>query len=538
MLREPLRPLQIQAIRIGLFVVLLACIGLFVVLRYLIFPGFIHWEEQEAEQNIQRINNSIERELKTLDIRNLDWANRDDTVTFIVRGEEAYVQSNLLGDIVESLDLDYLQFLKLSGESRWLGSSARISDEDVAIINGLNRNLLQAQASPGESEPQISKHSGIVTVAGKLFIFSMRPIVRSAGDGPAQGMLLMGQFIDTEKLQEQTLISFTFEPLTQDALDPLAANILERIHTGTPYPIEKTDNESFVMFSVVKDIMGQEAFLLRTNYPGKISRHGIKLIEEAMFFSIVGSVALLAILLFLLNRIIITPIHELTVHVHSVIRSQDYSRHTGMDRKDDIGILARTFDRLLVQMGSQTTALLEANKLLEKSSLTDALTGIANRRKLDLFLEQVWQQHLRQQEPLTMIVCDLDHFKLYNDTYGHDQGDTCLKIVARVLTDSLYRPTDLVCRYGGEEFVVLLPNTDIAGGELIALKICNVLHDQQIEHSSSPTLPVVTMSFGVATMIPEDKQGRDALFKAADQALYKAKEQGRNRVCTFSHICL
>lgn len=536
--RESLRPLEIQTIRIGLFVILLACIGLFVVLRYLIFPGFIHLEEQEAQQNIQRIKNSIERELQTLDIRNLDWASWDDTVTFIESGDEAYVQSNLVGEIVEKLELDYLQFLTLSGESRWLGSTSLISDEDVATINALNENLLQTKSSAGEGDRQVTAHRGIVTVAEKLFILSRRPIVLSTGEGLSHGMLLMGKFIDIDKLQEQTRIAFTFEYLARNPLDPLTADILRQIHTGTPYPIEKTDNENFIMHSAVKDITGQEAFLLRTNSPREISRQGIKLIKEAMLFSIVGALVLLAILLFLLNRIIITPIHKLTVHVHSVIKSQDYSRQIGMDRKDDIGILARIFDRLLMQIGSQTTALLEANKLLEKSSLTDALTGIANRRKLDLSLEQAWQQHLRQQEPLTMIMCDLDHFKLYNDTYGHDQGDTCLKIVAQVLNDSLHRPADLVSRYGGEEFALLMPNTDTAGGELVAANIRKALLDQKIEHSSSPTLPVVTMSLGVATMIPEDNQERDALFKAADQALYKAKEQGRNQVCTSFHICL
>ncbi len=538
MLRDSLRPLEIQTIRIGLFVILLACIGMFIVLRYLIFPGFIHLEEQEAKQNMQRINNSIDLELQTLDIRTLDWSAWDDTVTFIETGNKEYVQSNLVGNIVEKLDLHYLQFLTLSGESRWQGSAPMISDEDVATISALNKNLLQAQSQEEEVARQVSAHMGVVAVADKLFVLSGRPIVSSTGEGPSHGMLLMGKFIDVDKLQEQTRISFTFESLTGKSLDPLTVDILQQIHTGTTHPIEKMDKENFIMHSIVKDITGRDAFLLRTNYPREISRQGIQLIKKAMLFSVVGSLVLLTILLFLLNRIILTPIHKLTVHVHSVMKTQDYRRQIGMDRKDDIGILASTFDRLLIQMGAQTTSLFEANKLLEKSSLTDALTGIANRRKFDLSFEQEWQQHLRRQEPLTMIMCDLDHFKLYNDTYGHDQGDSCLKIVAQVLSDSLHRPADLVSRYGGEEFALLLPNTDTEGGALIAANICKALIDKQIEHSSSPTSSVVTMSLGVATMIPEDKQDQDALLKSSDQALYKAKAQGRNQVCTSSHICI
>lgn len=538
MLRDSIRPLEIQIIRIGLFIILLGCIGLFIVLRYFILPGFVHLEVREAQQSIQRINNSIEGELQTLDIRTLDWSARDDTVTFIKTGDEEYIQSNLVGGIVEKLDLHYLQFLTLSGESRWQGSTPTVSDEDVVAINALNKNLLQVQSPEEEADRQVSPKNGVIAVADKLFILSMRPIVSSTGKGPSHGMLLMGKFIDTDKLQEQTGISFTFEYLAGNSLDPITADILQQIHKGTPYPIKKMDKENFVMSATVKDITGREAFLLRTNYPKEISRAGILLVKKAMFFSIVGALLLFAILLLLLNRVLLTPIHRLSVHVHSVLKTEDYSRQIGMDRKDDIGILAGTFDRLLMQMGSQTAALLEANKLLEKSSLTDALTGIANRRKLDLSLEQAWQNHLRQQEPLTMIMCDLDHFKLYNDTYGYDKGDTCLKIVAQVLSDSLNRPSDLVSRYGGEEFALLLPNTDTAGAALIAANISKALFDQQIEHNSSPTSPVVTISLGVTTMIPEDRQDQDALLKSADQALCRAKAQGRNQVCTSSHICI
>ncbi len=257
-----------------------------------------------------------------------------------------------------------------------------------------------------------------------------------------------------------------------------------------------------------------------------------------MIFSIIGALILLILLLFLLNRIILNPVHRLTVHVRSVIKTQDYSRQTGMDRKDDIGILARTFDRLVVQIGSQTEALLEANTQLEESSLTDPLTGIANRRSFDHTLKQEWKRLHRQQEPLTMIMCDLDHFKLYNDTYGHDQGDVCLKGVARLLKESLKRPADFVSRYGGEEFVLLLPSTNTAGGEFIATNICKALTELQIEHSSSPVLPLVTMSLGVASIIPDSKQDPGELLRAADQALYAAKAQGRNQVCGSTDTCI
>ncbi len=538
MSRDFLRSLETQAVVIGIFVILLSCLGLFSVLRYLVIPGFTHLGEQQAQQNILRINNGIKRELQVLNILALDWASRDDTVSFVETGNDGYIQINLAGDILENLDLHYLQFLTLSGESRWLGRSSLVPFEDVATITALNRNLLQSQFSSGDEGVNPAVSSGVVAVADKPFLLSAYPVVGSTEEGPLLGMLLMGKFVDIDELQERLLISFSFEYLARSKLDSDTADILRQIHTSSSYSIGKKEKDTLVMHSIVEDITGKEAFLLSTNYPRHISGQALDLIEEAMAFSIVGALVLIAMLLLWLNRIIFTPVQKLTVHVRSVIKSQDYGSRTCMDRKDEIGILARTFDRLLVQMGSQTMALLEANKMLEKSSLTDALTGIANRRQLDLSLEQAWQHHIREHEPLTMIMCDIDHFKLYNDTYGHDRGDTCLKIVSRMLSGALHRPSDVVSRYGGEEFVLLLPNTNTAGGELVAANISKALFDQQIEHSASPTLSVVTISMGIATLIPDGKEDRNALLKAADQALYAAKEGGRNQVCCSSHACV
>ncbi len=174
------------------------------------------------------------------------------------------------------------------------------------------------------------------------------------------------------------------------------------------------------------------------------------------------------------------------------------------------------------------------NKELEQLSISDGLTGIANRRRFDEILQKEWLRHARENEELSLILCDIDYFKKYNDCYGHQRGDECLKAVAEAMNLFCKRPTDLVARYGGEEFVILLPNTSVNGASSIAEKIRAAVENLNIDHSKSDVSQYVTLSLGVSSMIPPQKVSPDFIVKKADKALYKAKEIGRNRVCLES----
>ena len=174
----------------------------------------------------------------------------------------------------------------------------------------------------------------------------------------------------------------------------------------------------------------------------------------------------------------------------------------------------------------------KANRELQRLSAIDGLTGIANRRCFDETLLREWRRCSRSELPLSLLVLDVDLFKLFNDHYGHQMGDECLKIVAHTLEETTQRPNDLVTRYGGEEFAAILPETDaevaLAVGEAMRARIEGL----RIDHAWSSVAQVVTISVGVACVIPprDSEAGIPALIKAADDALYRAKEAGRNRV--------
>lgn len=178
----------------------------------------------------------------------------------------------------------------------------------------------------------------------------------------------------------------------------------------------------------------------------------------------------------------------------------------------------------------QTRQKLErANEQLKHQVSIDGLTGIANRRRFDEYLEIEWRRLARENLVLCLILCDVDFFKSYNDTYGHQAGDTCLRTCASVLSNSVHRPADLVARYGGEEFAVILPNTDSGGGLYVAEAIRAGLYSLKLPHIRSES-GFVSLSCGVACMIPNHQTEPADLIALADQALYEAKEKGRNCV--------
>lgn len=168
------------------------------------------------------------------------------------------------------------------------------------------------------------------------------------------------------------------------------------------------------------------------------------------------------------------------------------------------------------------------DQLASLSSL-DGLTGIANRRRFDEFLRMEWNRGLRERSSLSILILDIDHFKRYNDSFGHVAGDECIKAVAAGLSDVIHRSTDLIARYGGEEFGIVLPNTGITGIEFLSKMIIQAVERLNIPHPDSPVASHVTVSIGGASVEPSEDLSLTDFIQAADKALYQSKQGGRNR---------
>jgi diguanylate cyclase (GGDEF)-like protein len=196
-----------------------------------------------------------------------------------------------------------------------------------------------------------------------------------------------------------------------------------------------------------------------------------------------------------------------------------------------VDYITKPFSAVVVKARVGTHAELKRHRdFLESISYLDGLTSIANRRKFNEYLDLTWSFAERDLLPISMILMDIDHFKQFNDNYGHQEGDACLVQIAQALSEAVVRKTDFVARYGGEEFAYILPNTNIDNATIIAEKLRLSIMALQIPHAYSSAGNIATISLGVATIIPDRNSSSHALIKAADDALYRSKESGRNRV--------
>lgn len=248
---------------------------------------------------------------------------------------------------------------------------------------------------------------------------------------------------------------------------------------------------------------------------------------------------------------VIDPLGRISAAANRIRQGDTHTTIPSVPRQDEIGTLAESLQAMYQQIKdkrahledlvAQRTQELEhlnhkleaSNQKLQLLSDSDALLGIANRRCFDAHLQVEWQRAHRQQSPLSLLLLDIDHFKAYNDHYGHLAGDACLKRMASLMDQSLKRPSDLLARFGGEEFAIVLAATELQGALAVAEQIHTNVAKAKLPHAASASGKILTVSIGVATLIPNEID-TTTLVDLADKALYKAKAKGRNRTESLS----
>lgn len=233
----------------------------------------------------------------------------------------------------------------------------------------------------------------------------------------------------------------------------------------------------------------------------------------------------IAALLFM-HFLILKPIHTLRTQMKWIIDNQTFKPiDTSTHNNDEFKALALNFNSLIDQVIKQ-------NEALENLSLTDPLTQLQNRRSMEKFIDTLSGFLKRQKKHLAIMMIDIDHFKLYNDSYGHIQGDEIIKRVAQVILQHSSRSSDFVARYGGEEFAIILSDTELENAKIIAEEIRNEVASLLLPHKASITAPYVTISIGLASALVKDKNEVLHLMAQADDALYNAKLNGRNTIAS------
>ncbi|HEY9118932.1 MAG TPA: CHASE4 domain-containing protein, partial [Marinobacter sp.] len=469
---------------------LLLSLSAFFIQRNVIYPAFHDIEVDYAKNNIDRVVRRLEAQRDTIDFTVYDWSAWNDTYSFIQTGDPEYIESNLYPDTFLNFGFDIALFLDLDGEPVWgkvfdfppeggfVNLTETYLDEAVAEIAGFRKQI--------DTEAHIDDQhaSGIVELGGVPVLFAMRPIVKSDGSGPHQGYVVFGQFLDEElinTLSEQIVQEFSIEPVPATGL-PASADT---------YTLEIIDR-STLSASKIYSIEGTPSLRATAILPREITELG----KEITFFGVALLVFLCAVLaaalLALFRWMVVKPIMSLKADISSISNAMDYSLRASIRNNDEIGALSREFNSMLGMIESNNTELLRlnaeltskhqkvleiqselenANAELKRLSEHDPLTGLSNRLALEKKLEQAWEILSRTGDPLSVMLADIDHFKLYNDRYGHQAGDEALKQVATALTEAAQRKSDMAARYGGEEFLLVLPGTDNEAAMEIAASI-------------------------------------------------------------------
>ncbi|CAD5921367.1 Phytochrome-like protein cph2 [Planktothrix tepida] len=220
-------------------------------------------------------------------------------------------------------------------------------------------------------------------------------------------------------------------------------------------------------------------------------------------------------------------VEEVLVRVknHLTLRSQHQQL---LEKNERLQQEIKARKEIEIALKESQSELQKLNQELQRLAHLDGLTQTANRRQFDHYLQQQWMQLCQEQKTLALIMCDVDYFKSYNDTYGHQAGDDCLRAIAQAISQAIPRTTDLVARYGGEEFAVILPETDLLEAEIIAQTIQKKVQSLKLVHDHSQVSPYITLSLGITCLIPHFQFSPSLLIEWADRALYQAKKQGRN----------
>ncbi len=347
-------------------------------------------------------------------------------------------------------------------------------------------------------------------------------------NGPSAGTMVVWQFIDNDFVDKLSLEdSDPIDIHTGDELEVLFQHLsAELLQKGVNAQIYRER-----LLIGARDIQGKP--LLAFSFAPSPRLYDQSYLASSTIAGLLMTASILVIFFAAISIRVVRPIIRLLQTVSYASLSNDYSVRTHLRGNSELFRLAGKVDELLEVVEQQQQKLKAQNLRLEELSNTDALTGLANRRSLDTYLNALASHKVDSTLALSLLVVDIDHFKSYNDTQGHAKGDKVLQQVANGLKQLTHGATDLVARFGGEEFVVVLENTDAENATYVAANLCQGIEALGIPHSAAP-MRIVTVSIGVATKAAQQPLNPQALFDAADNALYQAKQRGRNQIVVAS----
>ena len=509
----------------------------FVVVRKLIMGQFESLEQRNLLDRTRQAFLSLNRESVYLDSITTATAAWGDTYDFMARPGPRYLEKAFSGSWPKIYDIDFVVMVALDGRTVW-ASDGYPSFElpGPAALRNPRFPAGDPYVFPrGKMLNPMDSFVGLVGDGARVWIYCIRPITDDTMQAKPRGALIFGRLIGDE-----LLASLQFSRQDRLSLEPAGADPGRRPAREYPVALEfpvfrsrattiQPGEDSLVSLTPLADAAGKPLASFRLAVPNTIHGLGGRFLRLTSASLFIMAVLTLVLILLVVRRTVIQPIARIAGFFTAHSEDREEIQRIGSGRADEIGILAEQADLLMAKVREQKLE-------LENQANTDGLTGLANRHRLEAHVQQELRRIFRLQRPnaihdqLAVALIDVDHFKAYNDTYGHLAGDACLRALAGTIRVCAHRPGDLTCRFGGEEFVLVLSNTDEAGARVVAEQVRSAVQNLALPHQASPVLDVVTVSIGIAAQAITPGFRFEELMERADKALYAAKQSGRNRV--------
>lgn len=513
-----------MGIRLKILLAFMTCFGLMAAINLTLLgrsmnASYDAIERRDLTANMERVLQSIEADLYHLNTLTRDWTEWTEMYDHASRPNPAWAKENIGYNAMEPANLSLLMIY---------GAHGQLISMTTNDKQGGELQLPSMQASPYLAlltTAAKKSRCGLMKTDAGLMLTCRARITRTDSSGNFVGTVVTGRLLDQAlklQLREQTRLPFDLQISPQ--LPPgltLWSGMLSPGALGAGDFSTSHDSSTYHLYYRLQDLLQHDAGLITLDMPREVHQQG-ELLYRQVQQQLVWTASIMAILLALaVHFLLVQRLRKFTNQLVELTEKTAWDRRIDIRGTDELGILSSKVNLLLHINESKI-------KILKQLALTDTLTGLPNRRAFDARLALEFARQQRNGRPLAMLMLDVDYFKFYNDHYGHPAGDVALREVAAILELSLCRSADFAARIGGEEFAILLPETDLDGARKMADRIRMQLQESSIPHADSRVAAHLTASVGIAIAGNETPA---AFVSRADRALYAAKRDGRDRTC-------
>lgn len=518
-----------------LVVILSAALVLMLLLAFLfarfVGPSFLALEQDSAGRDMQRVLAAIDQQRRVVALMCGDWGSWTEMYAYAQQPNDTFFQNNLTPENAATTGMDMIALVTPDGRLREAHFYRSPNHYRAAIEAAFAEPgpyyapVIQPLLRPMFNESdRFQQRNLMLYIDDHPVVIVATPILIEHQREPA-GVLLMMRALDRTRIDELTRnasVDFMLRPA--GAMRPIVSiegnRFLATMANGASYDGVVADKQLW-LWRPIPEFYGDQVYAV-LSLPRTLTLQAFSNLYWALGLLCVFTLVLAFVLYRVLVHELLNPLRTVTEGLHNIEQNPEQNLQL-----QEVG--ASELRRLIRSFNSMNEELNDYRREIELLSLTDPLTGLPNRRQFEQVIAREWLHAVREKTALTLMIVDVDWFKRYNDFYGHQAGDHCLIAISEALQKGLKRSTDLVARIGGEEFIVVLPQTEVAGGKAAAQRVLDIVRDLHLVHEAGGARKIVTISVGVKSGVPSATDTIDDWLTQADQALYRAKQQGRDR---------